>query len=88
MQIAWLIAPLFYTYEILLLIRIFSSWFPQLQQEPLLEQIAKVTDPYLLIFRNFIPPIFGALDVSPAIALYLLHWLKGKCLLLALYCQS
>lgn len=88
MKIAWLINPIFQTYEVMLLIRILSSWFPQVQQESLVKQIALVTDPYLAIFRQWIPPLFGTLDLSPMIALYLLHWLGGKCILLALLLEG
>lgn len=82
MNLSLLISLVFTAYELLILVRILASWFPQLQAEPLMEQIAKVTDPYLQIYQRLLPPLWGVLDLSPAIALMVLHWLRRKCLML------
>ncbi|MBM7694099.1 YggT family protein [Peribacillus deserti] len=60
-----------YIYDIyywVILISIFGSWFPQFYATKAGIWIKKLVDPYLNIFRRFIPPI-GMLDLSPIIAL-------------------
>ncbi len=50
---------------LLLLVRVLLSWFPGLPWEnPLLAALASITDPYLNLFRGWIPP-FAGLDLSP-----------------------
>lgn len=64
---------LFLLYTIMILIRIISSWFPELQRYRFMQFIAFYVDPYLNLFRKWIPPL-GMLDVSPVIAyLVLVH---------------
>lgn len=55
-----------------LVARILLSWFPGVQGNALVRPIITVCDPYLNLFRNVIPPIFG-LDLSPVLALLLLQ---------------
>lgn len=52
--------------------RILLSWFPGLQGNALVRPVIAVCDPYLNLFRQVIPPIFG-LDLSPVIALFVLQ---------------
>ena len=60
----------------LLLARFALSWFPQLtQQFTFLRPINTVTEPYLRIFRQVIPPI-GGFDISAIPALFLLDILS------------
>lgn len=76
---------LFTVYSLLLIIRIFGSWFQGFQQTAFFHFIAHYTDPYLNIFRRFIPPIGGVLDLSPILgffALQLLEWLITKFVLM------
>lgn len=52
------------------------SWFPQLpRQFPILRPINTVTEPYLRIFRQVIPPI-GGFDISALPAIFLLDILS------------
>ena len=69
---------LFYFYYILLIIRIFLTWIPSInwQQQPF-AWMRSVTDPFLNIFRGIIPPIGGALDISPILAIILLQIMQG-----------
>ena len=67
---------LFSTYEILLLVRVLTSWITELQTLPLIEQIGSITEPYLRLFRRLIPPIAGVLDLSPTLALLALHFAR------------
>ena len=64
---------LFTVYSLMLIIRIFGSWFQSFQQTSFFRFIAHYTDPYLNIFRRFIPPIGGVLDLSPIIGFFLLQ---------------
>ncbi|MCL6435551.1 MAG: YggT family protein [Leptolyngbyaceae cyanobacterium HOT.MB2.61] len=60
-------------YTVLLVIRILLSWFPNINWfDPPFSFLSQLTDPYLNIFRSFIPPL-GGLDFSPILALMLLQ---------------
>ena len=71
------VGSLFYFYYLLLIIRIFLSWFPSVDwySQPF-AWIRSITDPFLNIFRNIIPPI-GMLDVSPIVAFILLQIIQS-----------
>jgi YggT family protein len=62
-------------YLVLIFIRILISWIPRMPYNRYLAAVLKfvsdVTDPYLNLFRRFLPPVRmgpGALDLSPIIA--------------------
>ena len=60
-----------YLYDIyywLILINIFGSWFPQFQTSKVGLLIGRLVNPYLSIFRKFIPPL-GMIDFSPIVAI-------------------
>ena len=65
-------------YMILLIVRCLLTWFPNVNW---LNQIGAtlgpITDPYLNLFRSFIPPLGGTLDLSPMVAILLLQFLTG-----------
>lgn len=68
---------LFVSYTILLFLRILSSWFPlEWQRHRLVRFLAFYTDPFLNVFRRFIPPIGGVLDLSPILAFLALKFLE------------
>ena len=67
---------LFTVYSLMLIVRIFGSWFPRFQQTSFFRFLAHYTDPYLNIFRRFIPPIGGVLDLSPIIGFFVLQFLE------------
>lgn len=61
-------------YMVLIFIRILLSWFPNVNlYDPPLSIISQLTDPYLNLFRSFIPPL-GGIDFSPIIAIFLLQF--------------
>jgi YggT family protein len=62
-------------YYYALIITILLSWLPQLQENKIARFIYNITDPYLAIFRRFIPP-FGMIDFSPIIAFFVYSWLS------------
>lgn len=60
-------------YSLLLFIRILLTWFPNVDwyNQPF-AALGQVTDPYLNVFRSFIPPL-GGIDFSPILAIFLLQ---------------
>jgi YggT family protein len=79
-EIADYVSALFLVYLILIFARIVLSFIPRMPYNPALRRVVdfihEVTDPYLGIFRRFIPPIGGggfALDLSPILAIILLY---------------
>ena len=67
------INTIFYLYNLLIIIRIFLTWIPNIDwyQQPF-NFVRSITDPFLNIFRRVIPPI-GMLDISPIVALLFLQ---------------
>lgn len=64
-------------YLVLLFIRILLSWFPTIDWlNPPFSILGQLTDPYLNIFRSFIPPL-GGLDFSAILAILALQLLKS-----------
>jgi YggT family protein len=66
-------------YLVLIFIRIIMSWIPRIPYNPTLDKVltfvTDVTDPYLNLFRRFIPMVRlgpGALDLSPIVATFVL----------------
>ncbi|MDN3509623.1 MAG: YggT family protein [Candidatus Neptunochlamydia sp.] len=74
--VIYTIRLLFTVYSLMLVIRIFGSWFPSFQQSSFFRFFAHYTDPYLNIFRRFIPPIGGVLDLSPILGFFVLQFLE------------
>jgi len=71
-------------YVVLIFIRILMSWIPRMPYNRWLNMgltfVTDVTDPYLNIFRRFIPPLRigpGALDLSPMIGVLVLLIVGG-----------
>jgi len=60
-------------YTALLFIRVLLTWFPTINwyNQPF-SALSQITDPYLNIFRSFIPPL-GGIDISPMLAIILLQ---------------
>jgi YggT family protein len=63
-------------YSLLLFIRILLSWFPNVDwmSQPF-AALSQITDPYLNVFRSFIPPL-GGIDFSPMLAIILLQFVQ------------
>jgi YggT family protein len=83
-EIADYVNALFLVYLILIFVRILMSWIPRIPYNPVLSAVIgfvqEVTDPYLRIFRRFLPPVGGggfALDLSPIIATIVLIIARG-----------
>ncbi len=82
-MISYVLNVLFSIYSFMLIVRIFSSWFPSWQNQSWMLLLSRYTDPYLNIFRQFLPPI-GGLDLSPLLAFFclqIIEWLLNYFLL-------
>jgi YggT family protein len=64
-------------YMLLLIVRILLTLFQTLDwANQIISFLSPITDPYLNIFRSFIPPI-GAIDISPILAILVLQIVGG-----------
>lgn len=64
-------------YLFLIIVRIALTWFPTVNwMNQVSSFLSPITDPYLNIFRSFIPPI-GGLDLSPMLAIFVLQIVAG-----------
>ncbi|MFD2170794.1 YggT family protein [Tumebacillus lipolyticus] len=66
-----LLAMKFYTY--VLIARVLMSWVPDVERTSFGRVLYRITEPYLGIFRRFIPPLplgGGYMDFSPIIAIF------------------
>ena len=60
-------------YLLLIFVRILLTWFPTVSwMNQIASFLSPITDPYLNVFRSFIPPI-GGLDLSPILAILVLQ---------------
>ncbi len=77
MSLAYIAGLLFHFYSLLIFIRILLTWIPNIDwnQQPV-KAIREVSDVYLNIFRNVIPPL-GMIDISPMVALIVLWIIQG-----------
>ena len=83
-EIAEYVNAVFLVYIILIFIRVLLSWIPRMPYNPALRAVVdfvhQVTDPYLNIFRRFLPPIGGggmAFDLSPILAIIVLYIVRA-----------
>lgn len=83
-DIADYVNALFIVYIILIFARIVLSWIPRMPANPVIrgtaDFVTETTDPYLGVFRRFLPPIGSsafALDLSPMIGLLVLFLLQS-----------
>jgi len=63
-------------YGLILFVRILMSRGNPDPYNPIMRFLRSATDPILLPLRRIIPPIGGMIDISPMIALLLIHLLK------------
>ncbi len=75
-QIYQLIPTLFQIYSWILIIYILMSWVPNVRESQVGVILGKIAEPYLSIFRRFIPPIGGMLDISPIVAFFVLQFVQ------------
>ena len=58
--------------------RVILSWFPTFDwdSQPWMA-LRQVTDPYLNLFQGLVPPLLGAIDLTPLVGFMLLQTLAG-----------
>jgi len=83
-DVADYVSALFTVYVVLVLLNVLSSWIPRMPYSPalraVLDFIHQTTDPYLNLFRRFLPPLGGggfALDLSPVLGIVVLFVLQA-----------
>jgi YggT family protein len=83
-DIARYVDTLFLIYMVLIFIRVLMSWFTRIPYNrylmAVLDFVRETTDPYLNLFRKFVPMVRigpGALDLSPIVAIIVLMIVRG-----------
>ena len=63
-------------YSLVIFVYVMMSWIPMSGGivADVYQALGKVCDPYLDLFRRFIPPIGGMVDISPILALLVLQF--------------
>ena len=74
-MIFYIIIQAFMIYRFMLIGYILLSWIPAAQDSAVGRFLVAVCEPYLGIFRRFIPPI-GMIDISPIVALLALGFIQ------------
>lgn len=64
-------------YTMIIFVYVLMSWIPVKRGwiEDIDRVLGKICDPYLDLFRKFIPPIGGMIDISPIIAIIALQFI-------------
>lgn len=78
-QVAVFVSRLFEFYEILVVVWCIMSWLPMRQGGILYDiavAIGRIVNPYLGLFRRFIPSI-GGIDFSPVVAMIVLGVIRN-----------
>lgn len=78
-MIVWVIAQLLNVYTFIIFIYVLMSWIPNRTGviADIEAALGKICDPYLDLFRRFIKPIGGMVDISPIVAIIVLQLLEG-----------
>lgn len=63
-------------YSVVIVIYVLMSWVPNLRETKFGELIGKIAEPYLDLFRRFIPPL-GMIDISPIVAILALRLIQN-----------
>ena len=73
---AYLIYSLADVYTMIIFVYVLMSWIPNTTGVigDIYRVLGKVCDPFLDLFRRFIPPIGGMVDISPIVALLVLQF--------------
>ena len=76
MFLASIIINFLQIYSVILIVRILLTWFPTASwASQTISFLSPITDPYLNIFRSFIPPL-GGIDFSPILAFIVLSLIQ------------
>ena len=74
-QIVDLVWTLYHIYFYMIIAYVLLSWVPNARDSFIGQLLGKVTEPYLGIFRRFIPAIGGVIDISPIVAIFALRFI-------------
>jgi len=74
-NIDYYIYTLIEIYTYMLIAYVLLSWLPSARNSFIGEMLGKLCEPYLSVFRRFIPPIGGMIDISPIVALIALRFI-------------
>ena len=74
-QIVSLVWTLYNIYFYMIIAYVLLSWVPNARDSFIGQLLGKVTEPYLGIFRRFIPAIGGVIDISPIVAIFALRFI-------------
>lgn len=74
-MLMYLIVRLVDIYTFIIFVYVLLSWVPTKQGTlaQINDVLARICDPYLNLFKRFIPPIGGMVDISPIIAIIVLQ---------------
>jgi len=64
-------------YSFMIIGYVLMSWLPNARESFIGVFLGKLVEPYLGVFRRFIPPIGGMLDLSPIIAIFALRFIAA-----------
>ena len=70
-----IIATLMQIYSYALIVYILMSWFPNARDTSIGRLLGSICEPYLEVFRRFIPPV-GMMDFSPIVAFLVLNFAR------------
>ena len=75
-MISMLLVSLADAYSFVIFVYVMMSWIPMGggSVTDVYHALGKICDPFLDLFRRFIPPIGGMVDVSPIVALLVLQF--------------
>ena len=75
-MISYILITLADTYSLVIFLYVMMSWIPSNSGiiGDLRNVLGKICDPFLDIFRRFIPSIGGMIDISPIVALLVLQF--------------
>jgi YggT family protein len=69
------ISFVFNVYQFMIIAYVLMSWVPQMRETPIGQLLERLVEPYLSVFRRFIPSL-GPIDISPIIALIALSFAR------------
>lgn len=79
MMIKGILLGLIQFYSLAIIVSVLMSWIPDSGEgvvHDLRMVLSRITEPYLSIFRRFIPTIGGMIDISPIFAILFLEFLS------------
>lgn len=69
-----LLGMIYNIYFYMIIAYVLMSWIPNARESFIGEWLGKLVEPYIGIFRKFIPPIGGMIDISPIVAIIALRF--------------